>query len=54
MGRGVALQAACRWPQLPYLLGEEIGRHGNHVVLMAKYRIERSTSRRKTAPWRVE
>jgi hypothetical protein len=39
MGRGVALQAACRWPQLPHLLGEEIGRHGNHVVLMSKYRI---------------
>ena len=33
MGRGVALDAKSKWPTLPYLLGQDILRWGN-VVLM--------------------
>ncbi len=35
MGRGVALQAAERWPDLPRHLGERIRQSGNHVGVLA-------------------
>lgn len=39
MGRGVALQAAQRWPKLPVDLGAIVGRSGNHVYTMLKYKL---------------
>lgn len=34
MGRGVALQAKQRWPQLPRILGESIQKSDNHVAYL--------------------
>lgn len=34
MGRGVAKQAAVRFPGLPAFLGEKISTHGNHVHVL--------------------
>jgi hypothetical protein len=31
MGRGIAFQAAAKYPNLPYLLGDKICEFGNHV-----------------------
>jgi hypothetical protein len=39
MGRGVALEAARKFPRLPFELATEIQRHGNHVHPFPKYRI---------------
>jgi hypothetical protein len=39
MGRGVALQAAQRWPELPVLLGNTIAQNGNHVAHANTYRL---------------
>ena len=38
MGRGVALQAACKYPKLPYELGQKL-QHGNYVYLFPEYGI---------------
>jgi len=39
MGRGVALQAKRRYPQLPYEIGANIARIGNHCCVLKKYKI---------------
>lgn len=39
MGRGIALQAAQRWPELPRALGHIIIQEGNHVHWLSKYRV---------------
>lgn len=39
MGRGIALQAKNRFPNLPYELGERIKKHGNICFAFTKYRI---------------
>jgi hypothetical protein len=39
MGRGVALQAARRYPALPRELGRVVARSGNYVWLMVEYRL---------------
>lgn len=39
MGRGVALQAKKRFPELPYKLGGHIGMYGNNPSLWYIYRI---------------
>ncbi len=39
MGRGVALQAARRFPCLPYELGARIRQHGNRVFVFPHYRL---------------
>lgn len=39
MGRGVAFQASQRFPNLPYLLGEQIRRYGNQTFAFPQYRI---------------
>jgi hypothetical protein len=36
MGRGVAAQAAQRWPWLPQVLGDSLVEHGNHVAALWK------------------
>ena len=37
MGRGVAQQAALRWPGLPYILGGLIRAGGNHVQMLGTW-----------------
>lgn len=37
MGRGIALQAAQRFPALPYLLGVSLRHHGNRVVSLGTH-----------------
>ncbi len=39
MGRGTALQASKRFPNLPKELGDKIAVNGNHSYTFAKYRI---------------
>lgn len=39
MGRGVAKQAADRYPNLSYELGRKLGESGNQVYVFEKYRI---------------
>lgn len=39
MGRGVAFQAAERFPDLPVLLGDQIREHGNTVHFFHRFRI---------------
>ena len=39
MGRGVALQAKQRYPQLQYEIGANISCNGNHCYVLEKYRI---------------
>jgi hypothetical protein len=39
MGRGVALQAARRFPELPKRLGSRIQQYGNHVFSFTDYRL---------------
>ena len=39
MGRGVARDAALRYPILPVLLGTLLTEHGNHVFRLGSYRI---------------
>src|SRR5262245_29577721 len=34
MGRGIAKEAALRWPSMPELLGHNVRNHGNHVCLL--------------------
>lgn len=35
MGRGVAKQAAMKWPELPYAIGKILAEKGNHVAVAA-------------------
>jgi hypothetical protein len=37
MGRGIALEVAQRWPQVPLELGHLIQMHGNHVYDLGPY-----------------
>src|SRR5690349_18926875 len=37
MGRGIALEAAQRFPLLPHHLGRAILKYGNHVLYIGKY-----------------
>lgn len=39
MGRGVAKQAAHRFPRLPYDLGRLLKAHGNHAYRLTEYRV---------------
>lgn len=39
MGRGVALQAADKWPEFPLVVGNHIATKGNHVAAFMKYRV---------------
>jgi hypothetical protein len=39
MGRGIALQAAKRYPTLPAKLGHLLERNGNHVFLFKEYNL---------------
>ncbi len=39
MGRGVALQAAERWPELPVVVGNHIAEQGNHLAGFMKYKL---------------
>ena len=39
MGRGVAIQAAQRFPQLPIYLGSKLALSGNHVYAFPKFRL---------------
>ena len=39
MGRGSALQAAQRFPELPRLLARRLNQHGNHVYLFPEFRL---------------
>jgi hypothetical protein len=36
MGRGVALEVARRWPQIPFILGNYLKQNGNHVYLLGQ------------------
>jgi len=37
MGRGIALEVARRWPQIPLELGHLVQMHGNHVYDLIEY-----------------
>jgi hypothetical protein len=39
MGRGVALEAARRFPELPRRLADLVGRYGNRVLAVPEYRL---------------
>lgn len=39
MGRGIALQAKERFPDLPYALGDRLRQHGNRVFAFPRWRI---------------
>jgi hypothetical protein len=39
MGRGVARDAALRYPTLPFDLGHLLTKHGNHVFHLKRYKI---------------
>ena len=39
MGRGVALGAATRYPELPKILGALLAEYGNHVMRLSRHRM---------------